>query len=82
MTEAGIPFSGSIQYQDNKAYLKVETRFDRPIEKEAPEVQETFKKPIELTPQKDGTVGYVNPGGFDTSRLILKRELKKDSGGS
>jgi len=80
MTMEGIPLTGSVRYEDEKAYLKIETRFGSPMERESAEVQKANKEMI-LTSQKDGTVSFVDPGGYFPEPLILKRKTGDSSGG-
>ncbi len=70
LREMGIVFRGPVRFDDGKAFLKIESAMDNPLEKPLPE--------IELTPGSDGTtINYVNPGGEFTEPLTLQREAKK-----
>lgn len=81
MTEMGIPLTGSIRYDGDKAFLKIETRFDRRMDREPKEVQDANKE-IELVPQKDGSISFRDPGSFFPEPLTLRREAEASSGGS
>jgi len=81
LVKEGIPMTGSVRFEDAKAYLKIETRLNTPMDKEPPEVQAANKE-IVLTPQQDGTISFVDPGGFDAEPVILKRQAKQPSSGS
>ena len=72
MAEAGVPYTGSVRFSDKKAFLKIETRFDRPIEKEPAEVQKQMKE-IELTGNSDGTASFKDPGGFLPEAVLLSK---------
>jgi len=78
MTDMGIPLTGTVRYDGDKAYLKIETRFGQPMSREPKETQDANKE-IELTPQKDGSISFNDPAGYIPGALILKRE---SSGGS
>jgi hypothetical protein len=74
LTETGIPYSGTVRYADDKAYLKVETRFGTPISKEPIEIQNQLKEYV-LTPLKNGQLSYVDPGGNFREPLTLERQV-------
>lgn len=75
-----IPVTGSVRYEGEKAFLKIETRFGQRMDREAIEVQQANKE-LELTAQKDGTISFVDPGGHFPEPVVLKR-LKEESSGS
>jgi hypothetical protein len=72
MAEAGVPYTGSVRFEDKRAFLKIETRFDRPIEKEPIEVQKQMKE-IELTGNANGTATFRDPGGFLPEPVVLSK---------
>jgi hypothetical protein len=75
MFEGGVPKGGSFWVENGTGKLKVETYFDRPIEEAGKEVL-LRNAVIDLVPQKDGSLQFVDPEGFDKTHPILKRETK------
>jgi len=73
MSEAGVPLTGSVRYENEKAFLRIETRFNIPIEKEPKEVQEQNKE-IELKSRKDGKIEFFDPAGYFKEPLLLERQ--------
>lgn len=78
LQETSIPFRGTVRYEDGKAILTIDTRFDTPVEKEPKEIQEQIRE-IVITPREDGKVEYVNPASAFPEPLALEREVKKKS---
>ena len=78
MSEAGIPYTGSIRFDGEKAFLKVETRLETPVEKEPKEVRDQLKD-YEITTTKEGKLSFVDPGGFFSDPLLLERHAESGS---
>ncbi len=71
--EGGIPKSGSIRYSGGKAYLKIDTVMDQPIER-AGEAVVKANREIELTSAGKNRIEYKDPGGFDSTPVILRKQ--------
>ncbi|MBC8063356.1 MAG: hypothetical protein H7Y17_00875 [Chlorobia bacterium] len=76
MSEAGVPYTGSVRIDGDKAFLKIETRMNIPIEKEPKEVQDQIKE-IELTSRTDGKIDFYDPAGFFTEPVTIERQPAK-----
>lgn len=76
LTEAGIPYEGTVRFDDGKAYLKVETRMGVSMANEPKEIQDQMKE-IVLTSRSDGKVDFYDPGGFFTEPVTLERAAGK-----
>jgi hypothetical protein len=79
LKEAGIPYEGTVRYDDGKAYLKIETRLGTSMDKEPQEVQDQNKEII-LTSRSDGKIDFYDPGGFFTEPLTLERTAAGSEG--
>lgn len=75
LVEAGMPKSGRVRYADGRAFLRIERIMHDPIEKLSPHVARENHE-IVLTVQRDGTLLYDDPRGFDPEPLVLRRETK------
>ncbi len=73
MFEAGLPKSGNVYFGTEQATLRVTRIMDEPIA-EYLKNQEDKQIEIALKPQKDGTVLYEDPNGFDVNPVILSRQ--------
>lgn len=71
LEEYGIPSTGDVAYQANKALLTVKTQMNRALP------PESEPKPLELEIGTDGTAKFRDPAGFDTSWVIMKRKEKQ-----
>jgi hypothetical protein len=69
--ERGLPKGGVIRYAGAKAFLEVNELVGRPLAKQPKEVRDQFQ-PIELTPQKDGSLLYRDPAILEQP-IVLKR---------
>lgn len=75
LVEAGMPKFGRVRYADGNAYLRIERIMHDPIEKLSPSVARENHE-IVLRLQRDGTLLYHDPRGFDPEPLVLRRETK------
>ncbi len=73
LRDSGLPKAGKVRYAGEKAYLRVDTFFGKPIETQGDEVAARNAE-IELTPQKDGSLLYYDPKGYDGKSVVLRRE--------
>lgn len=73
MSEAGVPYTGSVRYENEKAFLKIETRHNVPIAKEPKEIQDQNKE-FELKSRKDGKIEFFDPAGYFKEPLLLERQ--------
>lgn len=71
--EGGAPKTGDYRVDGEKAYLKVKTFFDRPIEAQG-EVAVKMNQEIELSAQKDGSILFRDPAGLAQESIVLRRE--------
>jgi len=71
--EGGAPKTGDYRIEGEKAFLKVKTFFDRPIEAQG-EVAVKMNQEIELSAQKDGSILFRDPAGLSQDSLVLRRE--------
>ena len=74
LLNAGLPFEGPWRQYGGKAYLKIESVLNRPIEESG--YAKAGEKEIELTPKPDGSIDFFDPGGYDEKPINLKREPK------
>jgi hypothetical protein len=72
LLEGGIPKEGTYRTEGQKAFLKVDTFMDRPIEDQG-ELAVKMNKEIELTVQKDGSLLFTDPAGLDPQSVGLER---------
>jgi hypothetical protein len=77
LLEGGIPKEGTYRTEAKKAFLKVDTFMDRPIEDQG-KVAVDMNKEIELVAQPDGSLLFNDPAGLDPQIVRLERQ-KQDS---
>jgi len=78
--EGGVPKSGRVRFAGDKAYLKVETFFWKPIEAQG-DAAVAMNKEIELS-RIGERVRFFDPAGFDKEPIILVRQPKPDPASS
>jgi hypothetical protein len=73
LTDAGFSHSGTYSVEGDHAILTITTVLGQPMSRQAPDVQ-ARNKPIRIMPLHDGTLRFYDPGGFDQTGLIMKRD--------
>lgn len=73
--EGGVPKTGKYRVSGNTAYLKVLTFFDRPIEELGKAAIEANQE-IEASLQRDGSLRFWDPKGYEKLPVILRRETQ------
>lgn len=71
LVEGGVPKTGYATLSDKEARLKIETFMGKPIAQVGG--REQLEQPVIVSVQKDGTLSLVDPAGFDTRPIVLKR---------
>ena len=71
--DAGMPKSGRYRTEGLKAFLKVETIMERPVEEHGTASVE-MNKEIQLMAQKDGSIVFSDPGAAWQEPVKLVRE--------
>ena len=72
LLEGGIPKEGTYRTEGKKAFLKVDTFMDRPIEDQG-KLAVDMNKEIELTAKEDGSLLFTDPAGLDPQSVRLER---------
>lgn len=72
LIEAGLPRAGEAAYGSSEATLQARKFMDRPIERMGSSA-EAMNQPMKLRWVGDGTIEFQDPGGFDTSPVVLRR---------
>lgn len=75
LTQAGVPFSGTVTFGDDRCFLKVTKMFERRIESLGPNAAEANKE-MRLEKQPDGTALLVDPTSFQGSPIKLTRQAQ------
>lgn len=75
MFEAGLLKTGNVFFGGDKATMRITHIMDRPIA-EYGDGAAKQNIDISLEPQKDGTLKYTDPNGFDERPLILTRQTQ------
>lgn len=76
MFEAGLKKSGNVYFGTNQATLRVTRIMDVSVREYLGDEAGKQHIDISLIPQKDGALKYIDPKGFDTEPIILRREAK------
>ena len=76
LLEGGIPKEGTYRTEGKKAFLKVDTFMDRPIEDQG-KVAVDMNKEIELAAKEDGSLLFTDPAGLDPQSVRLERQKQE-----
>ncbi|MBX3118809.1 MAG: hypothetical protein KF784_07060 [Fimbriimonadaceae bacterium] len=75
MFEGGLKKSGTVYFGSDQATLRVTRIMNQTLREYFPGGVDKYID-IALIPQPDGTVKYIDPNGFETDPVILKRDAK------
>lgn len=73
LIEAGNPKTGDYTTSGDTATLRVKTFMDRPIAALGSSA-EAMNQPIQLRRRPDGAYEFVDPTGFDSAPIILRKK--------
>lgn len=78
LLQSGVPFGGRIRDVGKKAYLKVDSYFNKYI-LDDPSMKRLTDSEIELSAVNENEISFHDPTGFDEKPVVLKREITSKS---
>lgn len=75
--EGGIPKTGTVRFENNVAYLKVEKFMGRPIAEQG-SAAVAMNVEVRVEPLGPDAVSYHDPAGFDPQPIRLERVSQPD----
>jgi hypothetical protein len=72
--ESDLPKEGAVSYSRGRALLEVQNILGHRIEAEPQEFRDAYAKPMELAPQPDGTISFIDPNFPERPPVTLTRK--------
>ncbi len=72
--ESDLPKEGSVSYSGGRALLEIQDILGHRIEAEPQEVRNAYSKPMELVPNSDGTLSFIDPNFPERPPVTLTRK--------
>ena len=76
MVRSGIPETGDFRSGGDRAFLTIKTRFGQPVSLSGPGTQ-AMNRDLTLDWQKDDSLLFTDPAGFDTHPVLLDRKAQR-----